>query len=90
MHSSTLEVSRAASEEERQKMQEQFDRNEAVPLTEESANKFESMSYESKAALFRKNSFRNKPCICGSGKKFKKCCRSKLVQPATYRAITET
>lgn len=25
----------------------------------------------------RKNWMRNKPCICGSGKKFKKCCWSK-------------
>ena len=26
----------------------------------------------------RKNSMRNKPCGCGSGKKFKKCCWSKF------------
>lgn len=25
----------------------------------------------------RKNKFRNKPCPCGSGKKFKKCCFNK-------------
>jgi uncharacterized protein YecA (UPF0149 family) len=24
----------------------------------------------------RKNTMRNKPCLCGSGKKFKKCCWS--------------
>jgi len=23
---------------------------------------------------FRKNKYRNRPCLCGSGKKFKKCC----------------
>lgn len=26
----------------------------------------------------RKNSMRNKPCGCGSGKKFKKCCWNKF------------
>ncbi len=26
-----------------------------------------------------KSSGRNLPCMCGSGKKFKKCCRSKLM-----------
>ena len=26
----------------------------------------------------RKNWMRNKPCICGSGKKFKQCCWSKF------------
>jgi len=26
----------------------------------------------------RKNYMRNKPCVCGSGKKFKKCCWSKF------------
>ncbi len=31
------------------------------------------------AILFvRKNSMRNKPCGCGSGKKFKKCCWNKF------------
>lgn len=27
-------------------------------------------------AKHRKNRMRNKPCICGSGKKFKRCCWS--------------
>lgn len=27
----------------------------------------------------RKNHMRNKPCLCGSGKKFKKCCWSKVL-----------
>jgi len=27
----------------------------------------------------RKNVMRNKPCVCGSGKKFKKCCWGKYV-----------
>lgn len=30
-----------------------------------------------KISLRRKNSYRNKPCVCGSGKKFKKCCWTK-------------
>ena len=28
--------------------------------------------------LFKKNRNRNRPCICGSGKKFKKCCLKKI------------
>lgn len=27
---------------------------------------------------FRKGWMRNQPCVCGSGKKFKKCCWSKF------------
>lgn len=29
--------------------------------------------------LVRKNKYRNRPCICGSGKKFKSCCWSKAI-----------
>ena len=28
--------------------------------------------------LFKKNRNRNRPCFCGSGKKFKKCCLKKI------------
>ncbi len=35
---------------------------------------------------------RNDPCICGSGKKFKKCCESKAARKSIGKAeiITET
>ncbi len=33
---------------------------------------------EANPLFARKNSMRNKPCPCGSGKKFKKCCWSKF------------
>ena len=32
---------------------------------------------------------RNKPCLCGSGKKSKKCCESPVQQQAKARAIEE-
>ncbi len=40
-----------------------------IPLTEEQANELEPLG-----ARQRKNNMRNKPCVCGSGKKFKRCC----------------
>ena len=27
-----------------------------------------------------KSSYNNKPCPCGSGKKFKKCCRQRVIK----------
>ena len=47
-------------------------RRKMMELTEEEA---EMMKPKSKRE--RKNWMRNKPCPCGSGKKFKKCCWSK-------------
>ena len=43
-----------------------------IPLTDHDARTAEPMSRGR-----RKNWMRNKPCICGSGKKFKVCCWSK-------------
>jgi len=43
-----------------------------VPLTEKLADELEPLGKRQ-----RKNSMRNKPCVCGSGKKFKRCCWSK-------------
>ncbi len=36
---------------------------------------------------FRKNKYRNRPCLCGSGKKFKKCCVNE--DPAVLNAMLE-
>jgi hypothetical protein len=33
-----------------------------------------------RSAKKRKNWMRNQPCTCGSGKKFKKCCWSKVAR----------
>lgn len=46
-------------------------RRSLIPLSERQYAEFEPMT---KAE--RKNNMRNKPCLCGSGKKFKKCCWS--------------
>lgn len=42
-----------------------------IPLTEKQATMLEKHP-----PRFRKNHMRNKPCPCGSGRKFKKCCWS--------------
>lgn len=43
--------------------------NKLVPLTKEEVNILEPMS-----KVKRKNWMRNRPCVCGSKKKFKVCC----------------
>lgn len=40
----------------------------------------EAEMLQKKSLRFRKNWMRNKPCICGSGKKFKKCCWSTITK----------
>lgn len=47
-------------------------RKRLIQLSEE---QYQEMSPLSKNK--RKNVMRNKPCICGSNKKFKKCCWNK-------------
>lgn len=42
------------------------------PLTQRQYTELEPMG-----APQRKGYMRNQPCVCGSGKKFKKCCWSK-------------
>jgi uncharacterized protein YecA (UPF0149 family) len=42
-----------------------------LPLSEREFEELQPMG-----AKRRKNSMRNKPCVCGSGKKFKRCCWS--------------
>jgi uncharacterized protein YecA (UPF0149 family) len=43
-----------------------------IPLTEE-----EDKVLSAKPKNKRKNWMRNKPCVCGSGRKFKRCCWGK-------------
>jgi len=38
----------------------------------------------------RKNHMRNKPCPCGSGKKFKSCCWNKFSPKAVQARVKET
>lgn len=59
------ELSQMASEQRRR----------LIPLSERDHAELEPMT---KAE--RKNNMRNKPCLCGSGKKFKKCCWSTFTQ----------
>ena len=44
-----------------------------VSLTEDEAGELKPMTGEK-----RKGWMRNKPCVCGSGKKFKRCCWNKF------------
>lgn len=44
-------------------------RSEFVPLTEHQAKTMKNMP-----KIKRKGYMRNQPCVCGSGRKFKKCC----------------
>ena len=44
-------------------------RRQMIPLADEDVPKLKRMSKPR-----RKGFMRNKPCVCGSGKKFKKCC----------------
>lgn len=43
-----------------------------VPITESMYQSYSAMNVRQ-----RKNNMRNRPCVCGSGSKFKKCCWSK-------------
>jgi uncharacterized protein YchJ len=56
--------------EEQQEMERMHNRP-LIPLEENEYRELEPMTRGQ-----RKNSMRNKPCLCGSGKKFKKCCWS--------------
>lgn len=44
-----------------------------APITEEQAEELKPMPRK-----MRKNTMRNKPCVCGSGVKFKRCCWDKF------------
>lgn len=47
-----------------------------IPLTEDLASELLPLSRK-----VRKNTMRNKPCICGSGRKFKRCCWGRFSSP---------
>jgi uncharacterized protein YecA (UPF0149 family) len=84
MHTPTGEIRQLTDEEEKlwakesnqqfyeslEKTQRLFDRQEKmVALSQNEAEKLEPLSKKQ-----RKGWMRNQPCVCGSGKKFKKCC----------------
>lgn len=64
----TGEIHRFADEVALKDYQEKTGRPLA-PLTPGQARKLETFN-----ANQRKNWMRNKPCVCGSGRKFKRCC----------------
>ena len=45
------------------------DGRQLCPLTDKQAGELEALGHRQ-----RKNNMRNKPCVCGSGRKFKRCC----------------
>lgn len=49
-----------------------MDDEHTIPLSKDDVRETKAMT-----GLQRKNWMRNKPCICNSGKKFKRCCWSK-------------
>jgi len=54
---------------ELQAISKNYEGRRQIPLTEKQYNKLEPMTNKN-----RKGWMRNQPCVCGSGKKFKKCC----------------
>ena len=80
MHSETGEIRRISEEEHAKFMEalqarnyEDNGRGKMIPLTEKQDKILTPMN-----AAERKGWMRNQLCICGSGKKFKRCCWSKL------------
>jgi hypothetical protein len=57
---------------EMQRELEKMSGRKLIPLSENQFQELEPMSRPR-----RKNTMRNKPCLCGSGIKFKRCCWSK-------------
>ncbi len=58
------------TDDERRKMERRLNAP-LIPLEKSEYRELEPMTRGQ-----RKNKMRNKPCLCGSGKKFKKCCWS--------------
>lgn len=76
MDSHTCRISAFVSDDElaeEQKRRDVANLTRLFELTQEEANKLFNENMK-----FRKNWMRNKPCPCKSGKKFKKCCISKV------------
>jgi uncharacterized protein YecA (UPF0149 family) len=59
----------AAAEIMRRELEQ--DGRQLLPLSEREHEELKPLG-----ARHRKNKMRNKPCVCGSGKKFKRCCWS--------------
>ncbi len=76
MDCKTGEIYRFVDADELEKAKERFlireEGRKLLPLDEKLASKLEQMG-----ARQRKGYMRNKLCVCGSGKKFKKCCWDK-------------
>lgn len=64
----------AESEEAMQELASKFEEENQRQLVELSADESERLMPETPAK--RKGWMRNKPCPCGSGSKFKRCCWS--------------
>lgn len=45
-----------------------------IELSPEEFAKLKRKTADGRSRWLHKNRYRNKPCFCGSGKKFKKCC----------------
>jgi len=52
---------------------------EIIDEKEEIINQEKSLIPLSLLQKLKKNNLRNKPCPCGSGKKFKNCCKTRLL-----------
>lgn len=79
MHTDTGIIERIKEQEMKELMNDPYDNirrhsleHKMVELTEDETKDCETMPLYQ-----RKGYMRNKPCVCGSGKKFKKCCWSK-------------
>lgn len=60
-------------DEDKMKAFEDANDRKLLELTEDQVAELEPLSKK-----MRKNNMRNKPCVCGSGVKFKRCCWSKF------------
>ena len=71
MDSGTGEIYRELDAKELLEAEQRHGRR-MIPLTEAQADALEPLG-----ARKRKGYMRNQPCVCGSGRKFKRCCWSK-------------
>lgn len=77
MHTPTGEIV-TMSEAEMKLMTDGFERQHSTERKTVALTDSEVKDCESMPLYQRKGYMRNKPCVCGSGKKFKKCCWSKF------------
>lgn len=76
MHMPTGEISQFDNEDALKAGQIRLIEAHQKPLLELSGAEFKELEPMSRPE--RKNRMRNKPCVCGSGQKFKRCCWSKF------------